>query len=85
MEEVPTPAMVGRIAAEHAKGRRLYIGTTELDGKRFVVLDLGAMATEGTAASIELMRKVLLGSSAFPGFFPPSRIWVTVNGRVHAH
>lgn len=81
MEDVLTPAMVERIAEEHEKGRRLYIGTTELDGKRFVVWDLGAMATEGTAASVELMRKVLLGSSAIPGFFPPSRIWVTVNGK----
>ena len=32
------------IAAEHRKGRRLYVGTTELEGQRFVIWNIGAFA-----------------------------------------
>jgi predicted acylesterase/phospholipase RssA len=73
--------LVNRIAAEHARGRRLYIGTTELEGKRFVVWDIGAIASRGTPADADLIVRVLLGSTAIPGFFPPEDIPVTVNGR----
>jgi predicted acylesterase/phospholipase RssA len=73
-----TPEVVCAVAAEHRKGRRLYVGTTELEGKRFVVWDVGAIACRGDR---ELIKQVLLGSSAIPGFFPPARIPVTVDGQ----
>ena len=81
VDEVVTPDLLRRVAAEHAKGRRLYVGTTELEGRRFVVWDIGAIAQGGTPADRELVVKALLGSSAIPGFFPPARIPVTVDGK----
>jgi hypothetical protein len=69
------------IAAEHCRGRRLYIGTTEAEGRRFVAWDIGEIASRGTARDRELIKQILLGSSAFPGFFPPAHITVTVNGQ----
>ncbi|MDY3555106.1 patatin-like phospholipase family protein [Gemmata sp. JC717] len=83
VEKVLTPDIVCRIAAEHRKGRRLYIGTTELESKRFVFWDIGEIANRGTAGDRLLIKKVLLGSSAIPGFFPPSKIPVTVDGKTY--
>ena len=75
-----SPRVVGEVAAEHARGRRLYVGTTELESRRFVVWDLGAIAAKGTEEDLRLFRQVVLGSAAIPGFFPPVRIPVGVNG-----
>jgi len=76
-----TPRMVARIAAEHAAGRRLYIGTTNLDTKRLVVWDIGAIATKGTADARALIVNVILASAAIPGFFPSVRFNVTIDGK----
>jgi predicted acylesterase/phospholipase RssA len=81
IEKMATPEILRRIAWEHARGRRLYVGTTELESRRAVVWDLGAIATRGTTADLDLFRKVLLASASIPGFFPPVRIPVTVDGR----
>ena len=69
-----------RIAAEHAKGRRLYIGTSDLETRRQVVWDMGAIASRGTPESRELFRKVVLASASIPAFFPAVKIPVTVDG-----
>jgi predicted acylesterase/phospholipase RssA len=79
--EVITPAVLARLAAEHAKGRRLYIGTTELESRRQVVWDVGAIAARGRPDDLDLVRRVLLASAAIPGFFPPVTIPVTVDGK----
>jgi len=71
------------VAAEHAKGRRLYVGTTHLDARRLVVWDMGAIATRGGAADLALFRRVLLASAAIPGFFPPVPIPIEVEGKVY--
>ena len=81
VDEVITPGVLARLAAEHAKGRRLYIGTTELESRRQVVWDVGAIAARGRPDDLELVRKVLLASAAIPGFFPPVNIPVTVDGK----
>ena len=81
VDEVITPGVLARLAGEHAKGRRLYIGTTELESRRQVVWDVGAIAARGRPDDLELVRKVLLASAAIPGFFPPVTIPVTVDGK----
>ena len=58
------------VAAEHNKGRRLLIGTTNLDAQRPVIWDMGQIASSGHPGSIELFRKVLLASAAIPACFP---------------
>ena len=80
LRRIVTPEMLQRVAAEHAKGRRLYIGTTNLPNRRLVVWDMGAIATRGTLESEALFEDLLLASSAVPGFFPPVRIAVDVDG-----
>jgi hypothetical protein len=68
------------IAEEHAKGLRLYIGTTNMDAGRFVIWNMGAIAASGRPEALELFRKVLLASSSMPVFFPPVLIKVKVDG-----
>jgi predicted patatin/cPLA2 family phospholipase len=81
LDEVLTPRFVAAIANEHRKGRRLYVGTTELEGRRFVIWNVGAFADRGTPEDLEKIKLILLGSAAIPGFFPPQEIPVTVDGR----
>ncbi len=75
-----TPQLVCELAREHQKGRRLYVGTTAAESKRFVVWDLGAIACRGRPEDRHLIKQVLLGSSAIPGVFPPQHIAVDVDG-----
>ncbi|VTU00554.1 patatin : Patatin OS=Burkholderia phymatum (strain DSM 17167 / STM815) GN=Bphy_6656 PE=4 SV=1: Patatin [Gemmataceae bacterium] len=81
IEKTLTPEVMRAVAAEHLKGRRLYVGTTDLEGRRPVVWDLGAIAVRGTPADRTLAVDVLLASAAIPGFFPPVPIHLTANGR----
>jgi hypothetical protein len=81
VEDLITPESIQRVAEEHRKGRRLYIGTTELEGKRFVYWDMGEIACRNAPGDRELIKQILVGSAAIPGFFPPSKIRVNVDGR----
>jgi len=68
------------IAAEHNKGRRLLIGTTNLDAEKPVVWDIGAIANSNIPHKMALVRKILLASAAVPGIYPPVLIEVEANG-----
>jgi predicted patatin/cPLA2 family phospholipase len=81
IEEMVSPALLAAVAAEHTRGRRLYVGTTDLESRRAVIWDMGEIAARGTPEDLALFRKVLLASAAIPGFFPPVRIPVTVEGK----
>ena len=65
------------------KGRRLLIGTTNLDAQRPVIWDMGKIASSGHPGAIELFRKVLLASAAIPAVFPPGFVEVSANGTVY--
>ncbi len=80
IESEITPEMMNRIATEHRKGRRLYIGTTNLDTRRLVVWDMGAIACRPGPESFRLFRDVLLASCSVPGMFPPVHFDVEVDG-----
>jgi predicted acylesterase/phospholipase RssA len=69
------------IAREYAKGRLLFIGTTNLDARQFVVWDMGAIASRADPAALSLFRKIILASTAIPGVFPPVMIDVEAGGR----
>ncbi|MEO0730227.1 MAG: patatin-like phospholipase family protein [Pseudomonadota bacterium] len=69
------------IAREHRTGRRLLVGTTNLDSERPVVWDMGAIAARGTPEAARLFRRVLLASAALPGLFPPVFVKVQSDGR----
>jgi len=76
-----TPEILQRIAQAHAEGRRLYVGTTDLDTKRLVVWDLGAIAAGNEPRKLKLFRDVLLASCAIPGLLPPVPIDIEVDGQ----
>jgi len=79
-----TPALLSDIAAEHRRGRRLFVVTTNLDAERSVVWNMGAIAVHGGDDGLDLFRTVLLASSAIPGGFPPVLINVEANGKQFA-
>lgn len=76
--------MVARIAEEHQQGRRLWIGTTYLDAERPVIWDIGAIASSPHPDKRELIKKIMIASSAIPGAFPPVLFPVEVNGDVYS-
>lgn len=70
------PPLLYAVAIEHAKGRRLMIATTNLDTEQAMIWDMGAIASRGDAAALQLFRNVLVASASIPGVFPPSLIEV---------
>lgn len=71
VDENVTPALLREVAAEHAKGRRLLVVTTNLDAQEAVIWDMGALAAREDDASLRRFRQVLLASASIPGVFPP--------------
>lgn len=82
LEAEVNDAFLADLRAAHAQGRRLFIGTTNLDTKRLAVWDLGAIASSDRPEAGKLVRKILLASSAWPGLLPPVEIEVNVDGRL---
>ncbi|MFZ2089258.1 MAG: patatin-like phospholipase family protein, partial [Desulfobaccales bacterium] len=73
--------MLADIAAEHKKGRRLFIGTTNLDAQRLVIWDMGAIAASGQPNAGKLFRQIMLASAAIPVMFPPQYLEVEAGGK----
>ncbi len=70
------------VAREHNRGRRLLIGTTNLDAQRQVIWNMGKIATIGGPRALKLFRKILLASASIPGVFPPVYIEVEAGGEI---
>jgi hypothetical protein len=75
--------LLDKVAAEHRKGRRLYVASTNLDAEQPVVWDMGAIADSGKPDRLTLFRKVLLASASIPSVFPPVMFDVTKDGVKH--
>ncbi len=84
IEKSVTPEMFQQIAEEHRKGRRLLIGTTNLEMQRSVIWDIGTLANSANPDAIKLFRKILLASSAIPGAFKPVFFDVTAAGKTYS-
>lgn len=78
-----TDQMLVDIVREHKRGRRLLIGTTNLDAERPVVWDIGAIAMSGVAGRKQLIQDILVGSASIPGVFPPVNIKVSADGKTY--
>jgi predicted acylesterase/phospholipase RssA len=70
-----------QVAQAHARGRRLYAGTVDLDSQRFVVWNMGRIAAYGNDEALDLFRKVVLASASIPVAFPPVFFDVEVQGQ----
>jgi predicted acylesterase/phospholipase RssA len=62
---------IDAVAIEHAKGRRLFVGTTNLDTKTFTIWDMGKIAASKRPDRLQTYRDVVLASASFPMAFPP--------------
>ena len=75
-----TQEMVDAIGAEYAKGRLLFLATTNLDARRPVVWNVTKIAASRQPGALDLIRKIMLASASIPGAFPPVMFDVEVNG-----
>lgn len=71
-------ALLKRVADAHAKGRRLYIGTTNIDTGQLIVWDMGAIASSSRSDKYQRFSDIIYASSAIPIFLPPQYISVDV-------
>ena len=81
IEQTVDDAFLREIARAHQAGRRLYIGTVDLDSQFFIVWNMGAIAASGQPGALELFRSVMLASASIPIAFPPVYIDVEAGGR----
>jgi hypothetical protein len=78
-----TDQMLNDIVREHKRGRRLLVGTTNLDAERPVVWDIGAVASSGVPGRRQLIQDILVASASIPGVFPPVNIKVMADGKTY--
>lgn len=70
VERYLTRDVMARIAAEHRKGRRLLVLTSNLDSQRAVIWNMGAIALSGRPDALKLFQDVIIASASIPGLFP---------------
>ena len=83
LENIVDDAMIKAIAAEHRRGRRLFIATTNLDAARAVLWSVSAIAASGDPKAGKLIRDIMLASASSPGVFPPVYFKVEAGGLVY--
>ncbi len=79
-----TPEVVELIAREYDRGRRLLIGTTNLDAQRPVywrISRIAALGRDRPEETADLITKIIVASASIPGAFPPQFFTVEVNGQ----
>ncbi|WP_319468561.1 patatin-like phospholipase family protein [uncultured Pseudodesulfovibrio sp.] len=75
--------VITKIATEYRKGRRLIIGTTNLDLMRPVYWDIGAIAQHRSEKNDQLIRDIILASVSVPVAFPPVFISLEADGKTY--
>ncbi|MDD5583856.1 MAG: patatin-like phospholipase family protein [Candidatus Omnitrophica bacterium] len=83
IEQYFNAELLKEIAVEHNKGRRLYVGTANLDAQRLVIWDMGKIAAHGDDKALALFRKIILASSSVPIAFSPVYLNVEVDGKTY--
>lgn len=83
LEKYINREFLDEVAREHAKGRRLWMGTANLDARRPVVWDMGAIASSQNPEATNLFINVMMASAAVPGIFPPVYFKVEANGETY--
>jgi predicted acylesterase/phospholipase RssA len=69
------------IAAEYAKGRELWIATTNLDTRVRYIWNMTRLAASRDPTALDLFHSLMIASAAIPGAFPPVMIDVEAAGR----
>lgn len=81
LEQHVDAGFLRHVASAHDAGRRLYIGTLDLDAQRLVIWNMGLIAASGAPGALELFRQVMLASASIPVAFPPVLLEVEADGR----
>jgi len=76
-----TQDFLDEVAKASAEGRRLFIGTTNLDRRRLMLWNMSTIASSNSPNALELFRKILLASASIPVAFPPVYFDVVAGGR----
>ena len=76
-----TREIVEAIAHEHQCGRRLFVGTLNLDAARSVIWNIGAIASSDHPHKRELIHTIMRASASIPVAFPPVVIPVEAAGK----
>lgn len=83
IERTVDERILDAVAGEHRRGRRFFVGTTNLDSARLVVWDMGGIAASNRADRLQRFRDVLLASASVPMVFPPVYFPVEWEGRTY--
>ena len=83
IERYFTSDIIEAIAREHKRGRRLTVGTVNLDAARTVIWNIGAIAASDSPRKVSLIHDILQASAAIPVAFPPVVIPVEADGEVY--
>ncbi len=78
-----TDDVIAAIGREYKKGRRLFVGTVNLDAGRAVIWNIGAIANSNYPEKADLIREVLRASAAIPVAFPPVLFNVEADGKTY--
>lgn len=70
VERYITRETLAKIAAEHRKGRRLLVLTSNLDSMRAVIWNMGAIADSDQPGALKLFQDIIIASASMPGIFP---------------
>lgn len=76
-------AFLEEVAAEYAKGRELWISTTNLDAHQRVIWNMTKLAASKHPKALALFHDVMVASAAIPGAFPPVMFDVELDGTPH--
>ena len=69
------------IAEEYRIGRRLFIGTVNMDALRPVTWNIGEIAASGSPGARDLILDIIIASTSIPVAFPPVFIDVEAEGQ----
>lgn len=83
LKEYITDDVIRNVARAHQTGRRLYIGTTDLDASRLVIWNMGVIAAADRPEAFDLFRSIMLASASIPILFPPVYIPVEAGGAAY--
>jgi hypothetical protein len=75
--------LIAELAAAHASGRALLVGTTNIDTMRPIIWNLTRIAASGAPQRSQLIRDILLASASIPVGLPPVLLEVEANGRMY--
>lgn len=81
VERYLTRDLMAKIAAEHRKGRRLLVLTSNLDSQRAVIWNMGAIAESNRPDALKLFQDIIMASASLPGLYPAVLIKVSAGGQ----